>query len=136
MEKSEDIFRGHGVEIKLDIPDDFLLVKETLSRIGIASKKDNTLYPSCVILHKQGRYAIMHFKEMFLIGNKEANISADDYQRRNRIVSLLEEWELLTVLDPNKITEKAPMSSIKVISFKDKKDWKIVEKFTPGRKSR
>lgn len=131
---SDDIFRGYGVEITLDQPDDFLLIKETLLRIGIASKKDKILYPSCNILHKQGRYAIMHFKEMFSLSNKSSNLTEEDVHRRNTIASLLEEWELLNIVDKEKVKDKAPMSAIKVLSFKEKKDWTISPKFTAGQK--
>jgi hypothetical protein len=129
---TSDLFRGLGIEITLDAAEDFLLVKETLLRIGIASKKENILYPSCNILHKQGRYAILHFKEMFLMDSKDANITEDDIDRRNTIVSLLAEWELLRIIDPSLVEKKAPMSSIKVLAFKDKKDWVISPKYTIG----
>ena len=111
------------VEIKLKQPDDFLKVRETLSRIGIASKKDKKLYQSCHILHKQGRYFIVHFKELFGLDGKKTNFSDEDIQRRNTIVKLLIDWGLVEIVDVTRIEKQAPLSQIKVISFKEKKDW-------------
>ncbi len=123
------------LEINLAKPDDFLIVKETIERIGIASKTDNILYQSCHILHKQGRYKICHFKELFLLDGKTANLTVNDIQRRNRIAKLLQDWGLVTIVDPEKYEDVCPMSQIKIISHKQKKDYKIVSKYTLGKKS-
>ncbi len=121
------------VEVRLKHSEDFLKVKETLSRIGLASKKDNTLYQSCHILHKQGRYYVVHFKELFLLDGKEATLSENDVARRNRIVSLLDEWELVEVLDNKQIQDPiAPLNQVKIIPFKDKSKWNLVTKYTIG----
>jgi hypothetical protein len=122
------------VEVKLAQPDDFLKVRETLSRIGIASKKDRKLYQSCHILHKQGRYFIVHFKELFGLDGKQTNFSEEDIQRRNTIVKLLLDWGLVTVVNAEKISEQAPLSQIKVISFKEKGDWILETKYNIGKK--
>lgn len=130
-----DLFRGAGVEITLPHPDNFLKIKETLTRIGIASRKDNRLFQSCHILHKQGRYAIVHFKELFALDGKESNFSADDVARRNTIVNLLAEWSLLTLIDPKKSASPiAPLNQIKIVSFKDKDRWVLESKYNIGRK--
>lgn len=121
------------VEVRLRSPEDFLKVKETLSRIGLASKKENTLYQSCHILHKQGKYYIVHFKELFLLDGKQADFSESDIARRNRIVALLDEWELVDLVDLEKIKEPvAPLNQIKIIPFKEKKNWNLVTKYTIG----
>ena len=122
------------VEIKLKQPDDFLKVRETLSRIGIASKKDKKLYQSCQILHKQGRYFIVHFKELFGLDGKKTNFSDEDIQRRNTIVKLLIDWGLVEIVDVTRIEKQAPLSQIKVISFKEKKDWILETKYNIGKK--
>ena len=122
------------VEIKLKQPDDFLKVRETLSRIGIASKKDKKLYQSCRILHKQGRYFIVHFKELFGLDGKKTNFSDEDIQRRNTIVKLLIDWGLVEIVDVTRIEKQAPLSQIKVISFKEKKDWILETKYNIGKK--
>jgi hypothetical protein len=123
------------VEIKLKNADDFLKVRETLSRIGVASKKDNILYQSCHILHKQGRYFITHFKELFALDGKGADFTENDIQRRNTIAKLLSDWGLVTVLDEEKIfADCAPISQIKVLSFKEKDDWTLVAKYNIGKK--
>jgi hypothetical protein len=122
------------VEVKLAQPDDFLKVRETLSRIGIASKKDRKLYQSCHILHKQGRYFIVHFKELFGLDGKQTNFSEEDIQRRNTIVKLLLDWGLVSVVNAEKISEQAPLSQIKVISFKEKGDWILETKYNIGKK--
>lgn len=123
------------VEVKLKNSEDFLKVRETLSRIGLASKKDNTLYQSCHILHKQGKYYIVHFKELFLLDGKQATISEGDIARRNRIVDLLAEWELIDIIDKSKIeTPVAPLNQIKIISYKEKSKWNLVTKYTIGNK--
>lgn len=128
-----EFFRGVGVEISLPESDYFLKVKETLTRIGISSKKEKKLYQSCHILHKQGRYAIVHFKELFYLDGKETDISEEDIARRNTIVSLLEEWGLLT-LEEDLVGNKAPMNQIKIISFKEKPNWQLQSKYSIGRK--
>lgn len=123
------------VEVKLPEPDDFKIVMETLSRIGVASKKDNTLYQSCHILHKQGRYFVVHFKEMFLLDGKRSDFSEDDKARRNTISNLLNDWGLLDLVDKKKTeTPVAPLSQIKIISHKDKEKWNLVAKYTIGKK--
>jgi len=121
------------VEVTLKNPEDFLKVKETLSRIGLASKKENTLYQSCHILHKQGKYYIVHFKELFLLDGKNADLSDGDLARRNRIINLLDEWELVEQVDLNKTeTPEAPLNQIKIIPFKEKSNWNLVTKYTIG----
>ena len=122
------------VEIKLKQPDDFLKVRETLSRIGIASKKDKKLYQSGHILHKQGRYFIVHFKELFGLDGKKTNFSDEDIQRRNTIVKLLIDWGLVEIVDVTRIEKQAPLSQIKVISFKEKKDWILETKYNIAKK--
>jgi hypothetical protein len=132
----KDIFSGLGVEISLVDQDNFLLVKETLTRIGVASKKTNILYQSCHILHKQGRYAIMHFKELFLLdGKKNTDFSENDQARRNTIANLLEEWGLIEIVDKEKTKEPVvPVSHIKIISFKEKGEWQCMAKYSIGNK--
>tara|TARA_B100000085_G_scaffold165955_1_gene150960 strand:+ start:111 stop:518 length:408 start_codon:yes stop_codon:yes gene_type:complete len=122
------------VEVKISQPDDFLKIRETLSRIGIASKKDKKLYQSCHILHKQGRYFIVHFKELFGLDGKQTNFSEEDQQRRNTIVKLLNDWGLVSVVNEEKISQKAPLSQIKVIAFKEKGDWILETKYNIGKK--
>lgn len=123
------------IEVNLNDPEDFLKIKETLTRIGIASKKDKTLYQSCHILHKQGKYYIVHFKEMFLLDGKPSDFSEDDKARRNTISNLLHDWELYDLVDEQKSSNPvAPMNQIKVISHKEKKDWNLVSKYTIGKK--
>jgi hypothetical protein len=123
------------VEVRLKNPEDFLKIKETLSRIGLASKKENTLYQSCHILHKQGKYYIVHFKELFLLDGKESTLAESDIARRNRIVNLLEEWELLDIVSPEKTQEPiCPLNQIKIIAFKEKNAWNLVTKYTIGNK--
>jgi hypothetical protein len=131
----EDIFRGVGVEITLPNPDNFLKVKETLTRVGIASRKEKKLFQSCHILHKQGRYAILHFKELFILDGKENNFSDEDKARRNTIVNLLEEWDLLGVIDGTQSEHPvAPLSQIKVLSHKEKDSWTLESKYNIGKK--
>jgi hypothetical protein len=133
MEK--DLFRGVGVEIRLPEPDNFLKIKETLTRVGIASRKERKLYQSCHILHKQGRYAILHFKELFILDGKENNFSDEDAGRRNTIVNLLEEWGLVEVVDQSKTQDPvAPLSQIKILSHKEKGTWELAAKYQIGRK--
>lgn len=124
------------LEVTLPEPDNFLKVRETLTRIGVASKKDKILYQSCHILHKQGRYFIVHFKELFALDGKEANISINDIERRNTIANLLGDWGLLTVSVPANAEAQASLSQIKVVSYKEKQEWELVAKYTIGTKKR
>jgi hypothetical protein len=125
------------IEVTLKEPDDFLKVRETLSRIGVASKKDKTLYQSCHILHKQGKYYILHFKELFLLDGKRSDFSIDDVGRRNTIVNLLSEWNLVKLVDADKSSDPiAPLSLIKIIPHKEKNEWTLVTKYTVGKKRR
>jgi len=122
------------VEVALGQPDDFLKVRETLTRIGVASRKERKLYQSCHILHKQGKYYIVHFKELFALDGKKTNLSLNDIQRRNRIIQLLSDWGLIEVVTPENIADVAPLNQIKVLSFKDKNDWTLESKYNIGRK--
>ena len=122
------------LEINLLQPDDFLKVRETLTRIGVASRKDKVLYQSCHILHKQGRYFIVHFKELFALDGKQADLTDNDLQRRNTIAKLLVDWGLVKIVDSNKFMDMAPLSQIKVISFKEKDDWDLQTKYNIGKK--
>jgi hypothetical protein len=122
------------VEVSLSEPDDFLKVRETLTRIGVASRKERKLYQSCHILHKQGRYYIVHFKELFSLDGKRTNFTLNDLQRRNRIAQLLSDWGLVTIVDATKIEEVAPLNQIKVLAFKDKDEWTLESKYNIGRK--
>lgn len=122
------------VEISLATPDDFLKVRETLSRIGVASRKDKILYQSCHILHKRGKYYICHFKELFALDGKPTDIIQNDYARRNAVARLLEEWNLVKIVNPSVITEVAPLHHIKIITHKEKPDWQLVTKYTIGKK--
>lgn len=124
------------VEVILNEPDDFLKVRETLTRIGVASRKEKKLYQSCHILHKQGRYYIVSFKELFALDGKHANLTVNDVQRRNRIVQLLADWGLISVVDVNKIQDIAPLNQIKVLSYKDKNDWVLETKYNIGSKKK
>ena len=134
MNNNDDIFNGYGVEIELLKDDNFLKVKETLTRIGISSRKENKLYQSCHILHKRGRYSILHFKELLALDGLETDISDNDIARRNTIVNLLEEWELLDVVDPDKTeTPVVGLNQIKILAFKDKDDWDLIPKYHIGR---
>ena len=121
------------LEVSLDEPDDFLKVRETLSRIGVASRKDKKLFQSCHILHKQGKYYIVHFKELFALDGKDTNISENDIARRNTISNLLSDWGLIKVVGKSSV-ESAPLSQIKVISFKEKNDWILETKYNIGKK--
>ena len=122
------------IEVKLGEPDDFLKVRETLTRIGVASRKEKKLYQSCHILHKQGRYFIVHFKELFALDGKHANLTSNDVQRRNRITQLLSDWGLIEVVNAETITEIAPLNQIKVLSFKEKNEWTLETKYNIGKK--
>tara|TARA_B100001093_G_scaffold58739_1_gene49648 strand:- start:574 stop:996 length:423 start_codon:yes stop_codon:yes gene_type:complete len=122
------------VEVGLKEPDDFLKVRETLTRIGVASRKEKKLYQSCHILHKQGRYYIVHFKELFALDGKKANLSLNDVQRRNRIVQLLGDWGLVSIESKESIADVAPLSQIKVLAYKEKGDWTLESKYNIGKK--
>ena len=122
------------VEVTLREPDDFLKVRETLTRIGVASRKEKKLYQSCHILHKQGRYYIVHFKELFALDGKRANLTLNDVQRRNRITQLLVDWELITVVKPEQIEDVSPLNQIKVIAYKEKDEWSLEAKYNIGKK--
>jgi len=122
------------VEVTLGQPDDFLKVRETLTRIGVASRKERKLYQSCHILHKQGKYYIVHFKELFALDGKSTNLSLNDVQRRNRIIQLLSDWGLVSVVDSEKISDVAPLNQIKVLAFKEKDEWTLESKYNIGRK--
>jgi hypothetical protein len=123
------------VEVTLPNPDNFLKVRETLSRIGVASKKDKTLYQSCHILHKQGKYYIVHFKQLFLLDGKQSDFTEDDRARLNSIANLLDEWELVELVDVQKSSDPvAPLSQIKIISHKEKSEWNLVAKYNIGKK--
>ena len=120
------------LEVILNEPDDFLKIRETLTRIGVASRKDNKLYQSCHILHKQGRYFIVHFKELFLLDGKKSNLEENDVARRNTIATLMSDWGLLTVEKKDLLQPVAPLRQIKIISFKDKNDWELCPKYNIG----
>ena len=122
------------VEVVLNEPDDFLKVRETLTRIGVASRKEKKIYQSCHILHKQGKYFIVHFKELFALDGKKTNLSLNDVQRRNRIVQLLSDWGLITVVNVDQIADLAPLNQIKVLAFKEKEEWTLESKYNIGRK--
>ena len=124
------------VEVTLNEPDDFLKVRETLTRIGVASRKEKKIYQSCHILHKQGRYFLVHFKELFALDGKHANLTSNDVQRRNRIAQLLADWGLVGVVDVVRIQDIAPLNQIKVLSFKDKGEWILETKYNIGAKKK
>jgi hypothetical protein len=132
---SEDIFKGVGIEVSLPTPDSFLKVKETLTRIGISSRKEKKLYQTCHILHKQGRYAILHFKELFILDGKKDTFIEEDASRRNTIVNLLEEWELVSVIQTEKAQDPvAQLNQIKILSHKEKSNWTLEAKYNIGKK--
>ena len=122
------------LEVTIKQPDDFLKIRETLTRIGVASRKDKTLFQSCHILHKQGKYFITHFKELFALDGKKSTLVENDIQRRNTIAILLQDWNLIDIVDKSKIEDKAPLSQIKVLPFKEKKDWTLSAKYNIGKK--
>ena len=124
------------IEITLNEPDDFLKVRETLTRIGVASRKEKKIYQSCHILHKQGRYYIVHFKELFALDGKHANLTTNDVQRRNRIAQLLVDWGLVGIVNADSIQDVAPLNQIKVLSYKDKGDWILETKYNIGSKKK
>mgnify|MGYP003324560928 CR=1 FL=1 len=124
------------VEVLLNEPDDFLKVRETLTRIGVASRKEKKLYQSCHILHKQGRYFIVHFKELFALDGKHANLTVNDVQRRNRITRLLADWGLISCVTEATVLDIAPLNQIKVLAYKDKGDWVLEQKYNIGKKTK
>ena len=124
------------VEVTLNEPDDFLKVRETLTRIGVASRKEKKIYQSCHILHKQGRYYIVHFKELFALDGKHANLTVNDVQRRNRIARLLSDWGLISVVSEDGILDIAPLNQIKVLPYRDKNEWILEQKYNIGKKTK
>lgn len=137
MEKDNTIIEwtpASMLEVTLNEPDDFLKVRETLTRIGVASRKDNTLFQSCHILHKQGRYFIVHFKELFLLDGKKSNLEENDIARRNTIATLMSDWGLVTIDNQNSAQPLAPMRQIKIIPFKEKNNWTLQPKYNIGNK--
>ena len=124
------------IQVTLNEPDDFLKVRETLTRIGVASRKEKKLYQSCHILHKQGKYFIVHFKELFALDGKHANLTINDVQRRNRITRLLADWGLITIVKEDSVENIAPLNQIKVLSYKDKGDWILEQKYNIGKKNK
>jgi len=124
------------IEVTLNEPDDFLKVRETLTRIGVASRKEKKIYQSCHILHKQGKYYIVHFKELFALDGKRANLTQNDVQRRNRIIQLLTDWGLIKVINEKKITDIAPLNQIKVLAYKEKHEWILETKYNIGKKKK
>jgi hypothetical protein len=129
----DDIFDGLGIEIELKNPEDFLKIRETLTRIGVSSRKEKKLYQSCHILHKRGKYAIMHFKEFFILDGLESDISDTDIGRRNKICKLLEEWGLVVILDDD-LEPMVSMAQIKIIPHKEKSEWELIPKYHIGRR--
>ena len=124
------------IEVTLNEPDDFLKVRETLTRIGVASRKEKKIYQSCHILHKQGRYYIVHFKELFALDGKHANLTVNDVQRRNRIVRLLADWGLIGIVNEEAVLDIAPLNQIKVLAYKDKSEWVLEQKYNIGKKGK
>jgi len=122
------------VEVLLNEPDDFLKVRETLTRIGVASRKEKKLYQSCHILHKQGRYYLVHFKELFALDGKHANLTVNDVQRRNRIIRLLSDWGLVNIVKEESVVDIAPLNQIKVLAYRDKGEWILEQKYNIGKK--
>ena len=124
------------IEVTLNEPDDFLKVRETLTRIGVASRKEKKIYQSCHILHKQGRYYLVHFKELFALDGKHANLTSNDVQRRNRIAQLLADWGLISIVDSTKIQDIAPLNQIKVLAYKEKNEWELETKYNIGKRKK
>lgn len=127
-------FEYFPLEVKLANPDDFLKVRETLTRIGVASRRDNTLFQSCHILHKQGHYFIVHFKELFALDGKQVDLSRNDIQRRNSIAKLLADWGLISIIDQDKYIDQAPLSQIKILNYDEKNQWNLQAKYNIGKK--
>ena len=123
------------LEVTLGEPDDFLKVRETLTRIGVASRKEKKLFQSCHILHKQGRYFITHFKELFLLDGKKSNLESSDLERRNTIAVLMSDWGLVTLVNPAQASDKAPLRQIKIVSFREKSEWELCQKYNIGNKN-
>ena len=139
MNSSEPIYEWSSakmIEVVLQEPDDFLKVRETLTRIGVASRKEKKLYQSCHILHKQGRYFIVHFKELFALDGKRANITVNDVQRRNRIIQLLLDWGLVSIVETEKVLDIAPLNQIKVLAYKEKNEWVLETKYNIGKRKK
>ena len=136
VEPTVDWSQDQMLEVVLNEPDDFLKVRETLTRIGVASRKEKKIYQSCHILHKQGRYYIVHFKELFALDGKHANLTVNDVQRRNRIIQLLTDWGLITVLKPDSVIDVAPLNQIKVLAYKEKGEWILETKYNIGKKKK
>ena len=136
VEPTVDWSQDQMLEVVLNEPDDFLKVRETLTRIGVASRKEKKLYQSCHILHKQGKYFIVHFKELFALDGKRANLTINDVQRRNRITRLLADWGLITIVQEGSVADIAPLNQIKVLSYKDKGDWILEQKNNIGKKNK
>lgn len=129
---SDKIFNNVGVHVTLLDPEDFMVLRETLSRIGVSPKGKKILYQSCHLIHKNDVYIVAHFKELFALDNLPSNVSEEDIKRRNAIVQLLEEWELLEVVDKEKIANKMPISGLKIIKYNERDDWELIPKFNPG----
>jgi len=129
---SKNVFKGVGVQVKLFDEEDFMVVRETLSRIGVSPKGKKVLYQSCHLVHKDGVYAIAHFKELFALDDLPANVSEEDIQRRNAIIKLLEEWELIEVVNKDSIKNAMPISGLKIIKHSEKNNWELVPKFNTG----
>ena len=136
VEPTVDWSQDQMLEVVLNEPDDFLKVRETLTRIGVASRKEKKLYQSCHILHKQGKYFIVHFKELFALDGKRAYLTINDVQRRNRITRLLADWGLITIVQEGSVADIAPLNQIKVLSYKDKGDWILEQKYNIGKKNK
>lgn len=134
MEENKLWSPAQMLEVTLNEPDDFLKVRETLTRMGVASRKENKLFQSCHILHKQGRYFIVHFKELFLLDGKKSNLEENDILRRNSITQLLSDWGLIQILDKTQVSECAPLRQIKIISHKEKDEWELCPKYNIGNK--
>jgi len=129
---SKNVFKDVGVHIKLFDEEDFMVVRETLSRIGVSPKGKNILYQSCHLVHKNGVYVVAHFKELFALDGLPSNISEDDIKRRNAIVKLLEEWELVEIIDKHKVEQSMPLSGLKIIKYSEKDNWELIPKFNTG----
>ena len=136
VEPTVDWSQDQMLEVVLNEPDDFLKVREKITRIGVASRKEKKLYQSCHILHKQGKYFIVHFKELFALDGKRANLTINDVQRRNRITRLLADWGLITIVQEGSVADIAPLNQIKVLSYKDKGDWILEQKYNIGKKNK
>ena len=131
-ENSDKIFNNVGVHVNLFDPEDFMVVRETLSRIGVSPKGKKILYQSCHLIHKNDVYIVAHFKELFALDSLPSNVSEDDIKRRNAIIQLLEDWELLEIVDKQKVKEKMPVAGLKIIKYNERDDWDLIPKFNPG----